>query len=140
MISSRHPEIAARQRSARSGSDRPDRPELPQDAHVPRAQVLVEVRARGPPLVRHRAGAREEFALPLEQAVVLAGEHLGEQLLLSLEVVVDEGELNSRAFRDRPRRRLCVAVGRERVARRVEDQRLRVGASGPAQIDLLVRS
>jgi len=113
-----------------------DGPELPEDADVAGAQVLVQVGARRQVLLGERLRPGEERALALEQALVLAVEDGDEELLLSAEVVVDEGEPDAGRLGDRPRRRPGLAVGREDVPGRVEDLLPRVGPAGAAAVDL----
>ena len=118
----------------------PDGPQLPEDAHVARAEVLAQVGAGGAPLFGQGLRSREQSSLTLEEALVLPLENLGEQVLLAAEVVVDERELHVGAIGDRARRGACVAVFRKRVAGGIQDQDPCVLPSRSAQIDLLGRT
>ncbi len=89
---SRQPPTARRQPRLELLVGQPRRPELPQHAHVARADVLVEEVAGRAPLLGERAGLGVERALALEQLLVLALEHGHEQPLHAAEVVVDERE------------------------------------------------
>jgi hypothetical protein len=79
----------------------PGRPELPEDADVPRPEILAQVRAGGTPLRGQGFDPGVERPLALEQTLVLVLEHGGQQPALAAEVVVDERELHARALRDR---------------------------------------
>jgi hypothetical protein len=112
----------------------PGGPELPEDAHVARAEVLAEVTARRAPFLGERLVALVEGTLPREQAGVLLLEQRGEERPLAAEVVVDEREAHVRPVGDGAGGRACVAVVAEKIARRVQD----LGASRVPARDPLV--
>lgn len=84
-------------------------PELPENADEAQVQVLSEVGASAPPLLREELRPDVELSLALEQTLVLVFENGDEESTLPAEVIVDERQLHARLLGDSAHRRSGVA-------------------------------